>query len=365
MASLPSWGETPILTPLRLPESETKALPESAPAPCPLCHIEFPVEDEDQKQELLRHLLAEHKFVIAEVHLISSLPAYLSYWRRKFDCNSVEAFCTKMRATVAGEEQEFTFLSDVLPEDKELRRRLQEEKLEQVLAVQEFERQDTNFQRGCLFCRQDFNRAKDLFNHMAFDHNFSVGQPDNLVFVSRFLDMIEEKLEALLCLHCEKVFKSREVLKEHMRKKQHKQLNPRNKVWNQFYLVNYLEFGRSWEDAARDEEEVSGWDPGEQGDAEWAEWRGDHGDMVCLLHYTEKPSTLFLFLALSLYVQVCLYCPAAYPMTCDLLNHMKVVHGFDFVGHRTELNLNFYQQVRQILAMNWLMVDINHIFRLN
>lgn len=281
MASLPSWGGSPILKPLRLPESDTQALPSSTPAPCPLCHLEFPVEDEDQKQELLRHLLAEHKFVIAEVHLISSLPAYLAYWRRKFDSKSVEAFCTKMRATVAGEEQEFTFLSDVLPEDKELRRRLQEERLEQVLAVHEFERQDTSFQRGCLFCRQDFNRAKDLFNHMAFDHNFSVGQPDNLVFVSRFLDMIEEKLEALLCLHCEKVFKSRDVLKEHMRKKQHKQLNPRNRVWDQFYLVNYLEFGRSWEDAAREEEEVTGWDPGEQGDAEWGEWRGEHGDMVC------------------------------------------------------------------------------------
>ena len=116
---------------------------------------------------------------------------------------------------------------------------------------------------------------------MAFDHNFSVGQPDNIVFVSKFLDMIEEKIESLLCLYCEKVFKSREVLKEHMRKKQHKQLNPRNKVWNQFYLVNYLEFGRSWDqDAARDEEEVTGWEPGEQGDAEWGEWRGEHGDMV-------------------------------------------------------------------------------------
>ena len=280
-----SWGESPILTPLRLPEpGGTQVVPSitsPVPAPCPFCHLEFTVEDEDQKQELLRHLLAEHKFVIAEVHLISSLPAYLAYWRRKFESNNVDTFCTKMRATVGGEEEEFTFLSDVLPEDKELRRRLQEERLEQVLAVQELERQDTTFQRGCLFCRQEFTRAKDLFNHMAFDHNFSVGQPDNIVFVTKFLDMIEEKIESLLCLYCEKVFKSREVLKEHMRKKQHKQLNPRNKVWNQFYLVNYLEFGRSWDqDAARDEEEVTGWEPGEQGDAEWGEWRGEHGDMV-------------------------------------------------------------------------------------
>ena len=130
-----------------------------------------------------------------------------------------------------------------------------------MLAVQEDERNDTTFSRGCLFCRQVFTKHRQLFDHMAFDHNFSVGQPDNLVYVRKFLDLIEEKLEALLCLHCEKVFKSRDVLKEHMRKKQHKQLNPRNTVWDQFYLVNYLEFGRNWEDAAREEEEpTTGWD---------------------------------------------------------------------------------------------------------
>ena len=120
-----SWGESPILTPLRLPEpGGTQVVPSitsPVPAPCPFCHLEFTVEDEDQKQELLRHLLAEHKFVIAEVHLISSLPAYLAYWRRKFESNNIDTFCTKMRATVGGEEEEFTFLSDVLPEDSPAR----------------------------------------------------------------------------------------------------------------------------------------------------------------------------------------------------------------------------------------------------
>merc|ERR1719419_2047785 len=45
---------------------------------------------------------------------------------------------------------------------------------------------------------------------------------------------------------------------------------------------------------------------------------------------------------------VCLYCPAAYNQTQDLLHHMTVVHGFDFVALRKELNLNFYQQVKLI-----------------
>lgn len=50
-------------------------------------------------------------------------------------------------------------------------------------------------------------------------------------------------------------------------------------------------------------------------------------------------------------------------MTCDLLNHMKVIHGFDFVGHRDELNLNFYQQVRQILAVPSCVMAANNIVR--
>ena len=55
--------------------------------------------------------------------------------------------------------------------------------------------------------------------------------------------------------------------KEHMRKKGHKKLNPKNKMWDKYYLVNYLEFGKTWEDVAREDHErafsedlPSGWD---------------------------------------------------------------------------------------------------------
>jgi len=208
------------------------------------------------------------------------------------------------------------------------------ERLEFVLKVQEEERKNSLFSRGCLFCRQIFTSSSQLFDHMAFDHNFSVGQPDNLVFVKEFLDSIESKLEQLLCLHCEKVFKSREVLKEHMRKKMHKKINPKNKEWDKFYLVNYLEFGKNWEDMAREEdggvrgeEELpSGWDVDDKDaeDNDWSDWRGDHGGAVCL------------------------FCPATYQDTKELVNHMNIVHGFDFLKLKSELKLNFYQQVKMI-----------------
>ena len=69
-----------------------------------------------------------------------------------------------------------------------------------------------------------------------------------------------------------------------MRKKMHKKLNPKNKEWDKFYLVNYLEFGKTWEDIAREddsgvrgEEELpSGWDTEDRDgeDNDWSDWRG-------------------------------------------------------------------------------------------
>ena len=44
----------------------------------------------------------------------------------------------------------------------------------------------------------------------------------------------------LICFYCEKKFKDRYVLKEHMRKKQHKQINPKDKNYDRFYVINYL-----------------------------------------------------------------------------------------------------------------------------
>ena len=233
------------------------------------------------------------------------------------------------------EEREFSFLSDVLAEDKELRKQLQMDRLEQVLRVQEQERRDENFNRSCLFCRQTYTSSSELFDHMAFDHNFNVGQPDNLVFIHEFLDALESKLEQLLCLYCEKYFKSREVLKEHMRKKMHKQLNPKNKDWDRFYLVNYLETGKTWEDVMRDDADrfeeslPTAWDTPENNDdddREWGDWRDDLGGAVCL------------------------FCPASYQDTSEILEHMNIVHGFNFTKIKTDLNLNFYQQVKNKIS---------------
>ena len=139
-------------------------------------------------------------------------------------------------------------LSDRLTEDKELRMHLQWKRLENVLQVQEKERNNNSFKRSCFFCRTVFEGSSaKLLNHMCYDHNFSVGQPHNLVFIEELLDILENKLDSLVCIFCEKVFKTRDVLKEHMRKKNHKKINPRNADYDKYYLINYLEMGKSWE----------------------------------------------------------------------------------------------------------------------
>ena len=45
---------------------------------------------------------------------------------------------------------------------------------------------------------------------------------------------------SLQCLYCNRVFKDRTTLRDHMRKKQHRKLNPQDKKYDKFYIINYL-----------------------------------------------------------------------------------------------------------------------------
>ena len=82
---------------------------------------------------------------------------------------------------VTGQKRKYFLLSDSLEEDKQIREYLQRKRLQAILEAQQEERNDTSFSRPCLFCSKQFdgNRA-DLIDHIAFDHNFSIGKPDDL-----------------------------------------------------------------------------------------------------------------------------------------------------------------------------------------
>lgn len=59
------------------------------------------------------------------------------------------------------------------------------------------EREQTDFSRQCLFCKEVCNGNRlVLFQHMFESHSFHIGQPDNVVFVNELLDFVEDKLNA-------------------------------------------------------------------------------------------------------------------------------------------------------------------------
>ncbi|XP_014677907.1 PREDICTED: LOW QUALITY PROTEIN: zinc finger protein 277-like [Priapulus caudatus] len=220
-------------------------------AACPLCDECYCLVA--ARDEFLAHLLREHKFVIGEVHQVADMRRYVEYWKEKFQVSPLTEFCgvikTNSKENYLGQEEYYFLLCDVLPEDKELREKLQRKKLEDVLIQQEKERTNSSFSRGCLFCKNQFSGSRgrqELLNHMAHLHGFSLGLPDNLVFTDELLDLLQDRVTKLYCLCCEKVFKDRMVLKEHMRKKKHKQLNPNNPEYDKFYVINYMGLGKDW-----------------------------------------------------------------------------------------------------------------------
>lgn len=69
---------------------------------------------------------------------------------------------------------------------------------EWALAQQEIERTDTNFKRGCMFCRMEFCGSRAVYiKHLYEKHNLHLGKPENLVFLDEFLDKIQNTIERL------------------------------------------------------------------------------------------------------------------------------------------------------------------------
>ncbi|ODN02689.1 putative zinc finger protein [Orchesella cincta] len=323
---------------------------------CPISECEYFCDknicrDANAQQEVLAHLLKEHQLVIENPKEIANLSKYLEYWRKKLRSAPLTEFCvgftmntvenpsetnsSKLEGSkVSGESAEaktdrdrsaqgsdgalYYMLSPDLPEDLQLRKQLWKRRLDIVLDVNRQEREETTFCRRCLFCWEVVgeNRSK-YFLHMRESHNFHIGQPDNLVFVRELLKLIEDKLNRLECLFCEHIYKDKLVLKEHMRKKQHRKINPHNLEYDQFYVVNYLEPGKTWENIGLEDTE------GENREEEWVELA------------EEKQRNV-----------VCLFCSAADCNFDNILDHMKTEHHFDFL--QITVSLDFYEKVKLV-----------------
>ncbi|XP_051174353.1 zinc finger protein 277 [Leptopilina boulardi] len=293
---------------------------------CLLCNSNFVLPTNEK--EFLTHIFKEHRLVIGDVKEIASLKSYVNYWRVKFRDEPLEKFCTTFLGdcTPNGEpskNENYFLLSNCIAEDKILRDELRREKLEWILGEQLREKIDKNFQRGCMFCRTEFTESRHLYvKHLSEKHNIQLGKMENLVLIDELLDKIQNKIESLICIYCEKQFKDRAVLKEHMRKKLHKRINPGNKSYDKFYINNYLEPRSTWrqkQSQIEETEEPSGFSS-DNDEENWSDWNSENVDINCL------------------------FCDYMKNDFKNILNHMKVEHDFNF--ELITSNCNFYQKVK-------------------
>ncbi|XP_060532724.1 zinc finger protein 277 [Cylas formicarius] len=265
----------------------------------------------------LTHLFDAHRCVIEDILNIKKLPQYLAHWRQRLKDNWLESIVPSVK--IDGVGNTYFLFSDLLAEDKEIRYKL---RLEHVLEVQEFERTDKGYVRSCLFCNHTFEGTRQEFvGHLSRQHNLQLGNAQNLVFVEKLVDLVEKKLRSLLCVYCEKTFTDRNALKEHMRKKLHKRINPRNKEYDQFYVVNYLEADKNWRAIEKQNDEYVSSTEG-NGDEEYSDWC-ESGDKI-----------------------TCLFCGHAENDVNLLCLHMDSEHDFDFVAVTDRLD--FYQKVKLV-----------------
>ncbi|KAJ2162088.1 hypothetical protein GGF46_000963 [Coemansia sp. RSA 552] len=210
--------------------------------------------------------------------------------------------------------------------EREVRSAVQEASLCAVLAAQEQERAGAaRVARKCLFCRRMCADRRDLFRHAYREHSFNIGLPDNLVDVDEFLGILEHKLAQQQCVYCERTFPSAVVLRRHMRKKKHFKISSRNRLYDRFYVVNYLDPGRPWEAIELDN---NGSDLDDASDA-WDDWLEDGA----------QPRALSLFDSRSF----------ATPPEC--WGYLRSEYGFDLGALRKSHDLDFHRTVVFINAI--------------
>ncbi|KAJ8917260.1 hypothetical protein NQ315_002277 [Exocentrus adspersus] len=270
-------------------------------------------------RSFLMHIFEAHNMVIDSVQDIGQLPKYVSYWRQRFRTKPIEEIIPSLTADCTGHK--YFLLSELLSEDKELRHKL---KLEHVLQVQETERSDSTFTKPCLFCKLVFVGTRHGYlEHLSTQHNIQLGNPQNLVYVEELVGTIDSKLRDLKCIYCEKTFPDRNILKEHMRKKLHKRINPNSMEYDKYYIVNYLELGKTWKDIEREDDHYAvtrGVEP--NADEEYSDWNEEADQITCLFCRSKEENIHVLCL------------------------HMEADHGFDFV-EQTE-GLDFYQKIKLV-----------------
>ena len=283
------------------------------------------------------HLLKEHHIVVSEIDLIVDPKRYIEHWRQRFAKESIDNIFPRIEPAEGtpfhGKTEYYFEMSAKLPEDFQVRQRLAMRRLEEALSCQQREREDTNFSLQCIFCRYTArgNRSK-IIHHLYMIHHLNLGSPDNLVFVTEYIEHLKEKLVRNECIYCEKIFADRNTLMDHMRKRNHREVNPRNHYYDKFYIINYLELGKRWLDVLAEdfEDAMPAFQDSdeEEEDQSWHEWQEDNLD--------DETRVL------------CLCCEESTDCLTGLLGHMKEKHGLDLVAQCDKEGYGTYERAKVI-----------------
>lgn len=119
---------------------------------------------------------------------------------------------------------------------------------------------------------------------------------------------------------------------EHMRKRNHREVNPNNNYYDKFYIINYLELGKRWLEVLAEDFEDSMptfESDDEEEDEAWNEWNEDNIDE-------------------DQFRVVCLFCNNNQETVAALLSHMNDNHNFDFLKFIHEERMGIYERSKFI-----------------
>uniref|UniRef100_A0A0K0EQQ0 C2H2-type domain-containing protein n=1 Tax=Strongyloides stercoralis TaxID=6248 RepID=A0A0K0EQQ0_STRER len=306
------------------------------PTMCVSCLQFFNLPDE--MDEFATHLLKEHHIVISEIDHIVDFKRYVEYWRQRFAKESIDKLFPKITPDKDNEYYEkveyYYLMTETLQEDYSLRQRLAMRRLEEALDCQQRERLDKNFEMNCIFCRYKAvgNRSK-IIHHLYMIHRLNLGSPENLVFVQEYIEHLKAKIDNHQCIFCEKIYPDRLALMDHMRKRNHREVNPKNNYYDKFYIINYLELGKRWLDIVNQDFEDNlptfADSDDEEEEVTWKEWNEDKIDVED--------------------IQIaCLVCDHTEESLEPLCLHMTKEHDFDLLKHINDKKLDTYGRMRLV-----------------
>ncbi|XP_075169467.1 zinc finger protein 277 [Haematobia irritans] len=323
---------------------------DDTPLMCVKCDktFNFPKDQDDY----LAHLFLAHRLVIADVGDVAIIEDYLKYWRKEFEHHDLEEFCTTMLLDqlpdgTPARNEKYYLLSDVLPKDFELRTNLKKLRLEKALAQHQFELTDRTFSRECLYCRDVITGLRSLYlEHLFNKHFLQLGKPENLIYIDELLGKVQSNLENLICLYCEKIFKDRVTLKEHMRKKAHKRINPNNKTYDKYFLENY-KFPDTNVQQKRPNQKQKRRDIDNSSKASSLQLETDSVDFEQrFAHHSDSDSDWSDWNGDGVQPINCLYCNQQSSDFIQFKNHLLQTHSLDF--DVLIKDLNFYQKIKVV-----------------